>query len=71
MLFFEDYTGDCNALDVSDLNRLHRTSGMKQKVRIGVSAYLYLETKRTEKQENNDLIEIIRVETVRQHFHFR
>lgn len=70
-VIFEDYTGDCNALDVSDLNRSHRTSGMKQKVQIGIRAYLYLETKRTEKQENNDLIEIIRVETMRQHFHFR
>lgn len=58
------------ALNSMTLNELRRMDGAKRKVRIGVPENLYLTSKWKTQNVNCDLVEVTRVEMIREHFDY-
>lgn len=70
LAILDDRRTPSNALNVLTMNEVRRIGGMKSKVRIGVSEKQYLATKWKWNCLSHNLVEIIRVETIREYFDY-
>lgn len=71
MVIFDDCNNPGDALNLFTLNQERKMAGSQRKVRIGVFESKYLATKSMAKNVNYDLVEIIRAETIREHFVYK